>query len=166
MFDLMNINPGLWVIVAGLICALIPKTQGTHYLRKAILIAAPVFAAWLIFTIKTEPEVLGGILQLGDITLTTMRIDNLSVVWGYLFCLAGLINGIYGLHEKCRLTDSSALIYTGSAIAGVLAGDMITLFIMWEVTAISSVFLVWNSRFFITGCKMLIRKRQLQARLF
>ena len=144
MFDLMNINPGLWVIVAGLICALIPKTQGTHYLRKAILIAAPVFAAWLIFTIKTEPEVLGGILQLGDITLTTMRIDNLSVVWGYLFCLAGLINGIYGLHEKCRLTDSSALIYTGSAIAGVLAGDMITLFIMWEVTAISSVFLVWK----------------------
>jgi len=144
MFDLMNINPGLWVIVAGLVCALIPKTPATHYLRKAILIAAPVFAAWLIFTIKTEPEVLGGILQLGDITLTTMRIDNLSVVWGYLFCLAGLINGIYGLHEKCRITDSSALIYTGSAIAGVLAGDMITLFIMWEVTAISSVFLVWK----------------------
>jgi multicomponent Na+:H+ antiporter subunit D len=144
MFDLMNINPGFWVIAAGLVCALIPKTPATHYLRKLILISAPVFAAWLIFIIKTDVEVLGGILNFGPIELTTLRIDNLSVVWGYLFCLAGLINGIYGLHEKCRITDSSALIYTGAAIAGVLAGDMITLFIMWEITAISSVFLVWK----------------------
>ena len=66
------------------------------------------------------------------------------MVWGYLFCLAGVINGIYGLHEKCRITDSSALVYTGAAIAGVLSGDMITLFIMWELTAISSVFLIWK----------------------
>jgi len=42
------------------------------------------------------------------------------------------------------MTDSSALIYTGAAIAGVLSGDMITLFIMWELTAISSVFLIWK----------------------
>jgi len=145
MFDLLNINPGLWVIAAGLLCTLVPKSPATHYVRKLILVAAPLYAGWLIFQMYSiDNEYIRGIIQVGSVELTTLRIDGLSVVWGYLFCLAGVINGIYGLHEKCRITDSSALIYTGSAIAGVLAGDMITLFIMWEVTAISSVFLVWK----------------------
>ncbi len=139
---LAEINPGFWVILAGLICTLLP----VGHARKAFVIAAPIFAGLLIFQLHdvTTPEVLGGVLQFGPVELTTLRIDKLSVVWGYLFCLAGVINGIYALHEKCRITDSSALIYTGAAIAGVLAGDMITLFIMWELTAISSVFLIWK----------------------
>jgi multicomponent Na+:H+ antiporter subunit D len=33
--------------------------------------------------------------------------------------------------------------YVGSAIGAVFAGDLITLFIYWELTAVTSVFLVW-----------------------
>jgi len=44
-------------------------------------------------------------LNIGGLELTTLRIDNLSMVWGYLFCLIGVLNGIFGLHEKCRITD-------------------------------------------------------------
>ena len=40
----------------------------------------------------------------------------------------------------------AGLIYAGAAIAAVFAGDLITLFIYWEMTAISSVFLIWASR--------------------
>ena len=139
---LAQINPGLWVILAGIICTFLPIGP----VRKAFVVAAPIFAGLLIFQINgLNPGAhFGGRMQFGPVELTTLRIDKLSVVWGYLFCLAGVINGIYALHEKCRMTDSSALIYTGAAIAGVLSGDMITLFIMWELTAISSVFLIWK----------------------
>ena len=139
---LAEINPGLWVILAGLLCTLLP----IGHARKAFVIAAPLFAGFLIFKLHgmDTGAHFGGRMTFGGIELTTLRIDNLSVVWGYLFCLAGIINGIYALHEKCRMTDSSALIYTGAAIAGVLSSDMITLFIMWELTAISSVFLIWK----------------------
>lgn len=140
MIDLYQINPGLWVILAGLICALMPANS----LRKVLAVVAPVFAAVMIFNIYDNTEVLAGQFEIGGVTLTTLRIDNLSVVWGYLFCLAGLINAIYALHEKSWITDSSALVYTGAAISGVLAGDMLTLFLFWELTAISSVFLVWQ----------------------
>lgn len=140
MIDLYQINPGLWVILAGLLCALMPANP----LRKVLAVAAPVFAAVMIFNIYDNTEVLAGQFDVAGVTLTTLRIDNLSVVWGYLFCLAGLINAIYALHEKSWITDSSALVYTGAAIAGVLAGDMLTLFLFWELTAISSVFLVWQ----------------------
>jgi multicomponent Na+:H+ antiporter subunit D len=47
---------------------------------------------------------------------------------------------------KDRLQGAAALIYVGSAIAAVFAGDLLTLFVWWEVTAISSVFLIWARR--------------------
>ncbi len=154
MIDLYQINPGLWVILAGLICSVMPANS----LRKALAILAPIFAAVMIFNIYDSTEVLAGQFEIGGITLTTLRIDNLSVVWGYLFCLAGFINAIYALHEKSWITDSSALVYTGAAIAGVLSGDMLSLFVFWELTAISSVFLVWQGgdRAYAAGIRYLV----------
>ncbi|MDB2438412.1 Na(+)/H(+) antiporter subunit D [Hellea sp.] len=144
MIDFFQINPGLWLILAGLICALVPKGEAFALVRKALVIGAPILAAVMIFQIYTSQEVLAGKITIGGLELTTLRIDNLSMVWGYLFCLIGVINGIYGFHEKCRITDSSALIYAGAAIAGVFSGDLLTLFLFWELTAISSVFLIWK----------------------
>lgn len=144
MIDIYQINPGLWMILAGLICALVPKGDAFAMVRKAFIIGAPIFAGVMITQIYTSQEVLAGQINIGGLELTTLRIDNLSMVWGYLFCLIAVINGIYGFHEKCRITDSSALIYAGAAIAGVLSGDLLTLFLFWELTAISSVFLIWK----------------------
>ena len=156
MIDILHaINPGLWIIAAGLICTLLPVGQ----LRKALVLAAPIFAAFMIYTIYpfVSEDVIAGQVNFGGIELTTLRLDRLSVVWAYLFCLAGVLNAIYGLHEKCRITDSSALIYTGAAVAGVMAGDMITLFVFWELTAISSVFLIWKGgdRAYASGLRYL-----------
>jgi len=50
-------------------------------------------------------------------------------------------------------------LYAGSAIGGVLAGDLISLFLYWEATAIASVFLIWARRTpasFATGMRYLI----------
>lgn len=144
MIDLFQVNPGLWMILAGVICALVPKGEAFALGRKALVIGAPILAAVMITQIYTAQEVITGKMNIGGLELTTLRIDNLSMVWGYLFCLIGVLNGIFGLHEKCRITDSSALIYAGAAIAGVLSGDLLTLFLFWELTAISSVFLIWK----------------------
>ena len=151
---LAEINPGLWVILAGIIAALIPAGIA----RKALAITAPIFAAVLIFNLYDSTEVLAGQFSVLGVEFTTLRIDNLSVVWGYLFCLAGLINAIYALHEESWITDSSALIYTGAAIAGVLSGDLLSLFLFWELTAISSVFLVWQGgdRAYHAGIRYLV----------
>jgi len=140
MIDILQINPGLWVILAGILCAFIPVGQ----VRKALVLLAPIFAGIMIYQIQGPQEALGGKLLFGGQEFTTLRIDRLAMIWGYLFCLAGVLNAIYALHEKCKITDSSALIYMGAAMAGVFAGDLLTLFIFWELAAISSVFLVWK----------------------
>jgi len=153
MIDFLQVNPGLWVILAGILCAFMPVGQ----IRKALVLLAPIFAGFMIFQIYGAQEVIGGKINFAGMDYTTLRIDRLSMIWGYLFCLAGVLNAIYALHEKCKITDSSALIYMGAAMAGVFAGDLLTLFIFWELAAISSVFLVWKGgeRSYASGIRYL-----------
>ena len=137
---LMNLNPGFVIILAGIICALLPISQ----VRKFLVIAAPLSGIAFISMLYTDQEVIGGIIEICGQSFTTLRIDGLSLIWGYIFCVVGVLNGIYGLHEKCQITDSSALIYMGAAIGGVFSGDLLTLFLFWEIAAVSSVPLIWK----------------------
>ncbi len=140
MIDLILSNPGFLVIIAGVLCALVPISS----IRKFLVGAAPIAAAVIIFTAFKDPEAARTAISVGGQEMILMRIDRLAMLWGYVFCLAGVLNAIYGLHEKCKITDASALIYMGAAISGVYAGDFLTLFIFWEMAAISSVLLVWK----------------------
>ncbi len=136
----LQINPGFVIILAGVLCALLPISP----VRKALLILSPILAGYMIFLGIQSPDEARWVMDFGVVQLIPNTIDSLSVIWGYVFCLAAVLNGIYGFHEKCRITDSSALIYTGAAVAGVFVGDLLTLFIFWELAAISSVFLIWK----------------------
>ena len=140
MIDLLLSNPGFIIILAGFLCALIPVSE----VRKFLVAAAPIAAGFLIFTAFKDPDQALTTVTAGGQEFILNRIDRLSMIWGYVFCLAGVLNAIYGLHEKCKITDSSALIYMGAAVAGVFVGDFLTLFIFWEMAAISSVMLVWK----------------------
>ncbi len=141
MFDLLpHINPAFAIIIAGILCIFSPS----HFVRKALMIAAPIIAGIMIFQTYDPNDTLRGQFNFAGIDFTTVRIDRLSMIWGYVFCLAGLINGIFAFHEKCKISDSCALIYTGAGLGAVFAGDLITLFMFWELTAVSSVFLVWR----------------------
>lgn len=78
--------------------------------------------------------------------LTPVRVDGLSLVFGYVFFIAAILGGVYGLGVRDNVQLVAALTYVGSAIGGIFAGDLITLFIYWELTAVTSVFLVWAGR--------------------
>ena len=79
-----------------------------------------------------------------------MRADRLSLLFGYLFHLGAFISIIYSLHLKKgdspTVQHTSAVVYAGSALGAVFAGDFITLFVFWELLAVSSVFLIWARR--------------------
>lgn len=78
--------------------------------------------------------------------LVPVRVDQLAFVFGIVFCVAAAISALYSFHERDGLQQVSALVYAGSALGAVFAGDLITLFVFWELTAISSVFLIWARR--------------------
>jgi len=120
---------------------LVPLLRGK--LRQAWMLALPILS-WLHLIGLPEGNLIE--LDLFGYALNPVRIDGLSLVWGHVFHIAAFVSVLYALHVKDLGQHVSGLMYAGAAIGAVFAGDLITLFVFWELTAISSVFLVWASR--------------------
>lgn len=84
--------------------------------------------------------------SLMEFELQLMKVDRLSLMFGYLFHIAAFIAITYSLHVKDRLQQVAGLLYAGSALGAAFAGDLITLFIFWELLALTSVWLIWARR--------------------
>ncbi len=121
--------------------ALVTVTQGRT--RSAILLAVPVLGALNLMQLADGLQFQ---IQLFDYTLTLVRVDKLSFLFGLLFHIATLLGVIFALHTDDKLESTSGLVYAGSALGAVFAGDMITLFIFWEVLAVSSAFVILARR--------------------
>ena len=123
---------------------LVPFLRGVPKVRMAFLVLVPVLGALNVWGIQEGYEVQYRLLGL---TLTPVRADSLSLLFGYLFHLGAFISIIYSLHlgrrENATVQHTAALVYAGSALGAVFAGDFITLFVFWELLAVSSVFLIW-----------------------
>lgn len=72
--------------------------------------------------------------------------DKLSLVFGTIFAMIASIGGIYAYHLRDTLQQISAMVYAGGAMGVVLAQDYYTLFVFWELMAISSTYLIWANR--------------------
>ena len=71
--------------------------------------------------------------------------DRLSLLFSLVFAIVTLLGFLYGSHRMRAGETAAALLYAGSAIATVLAGDWITFFVFWEAMAFSSVALIWQA---------------------
>jgi multicomponent Na+:H+ antiporter subunit D len=139
-------------VLAALGAGLLPKGS----MRAALLLLVPVLAALQIWSLPEgnlyQVELLGQQLEL-------MRVDRLSRVFGLIFCIAAFLGNLYAWHIKDTVQQIAAVLYSGSAIGAVFAGDLVTLFFYWEGTAIASVFLIWARRTegaYHTGMRYLI----------
>ena len=143
-----SLPPGAIFIVGGL---LIPLLRGS-WQRICLLLLPLLSGAHLLFQVYTNPIIFSDpdglqiLFPLFGYELMPVHIDRLSLVWGTIFHIAAFVGALYALHVKDSVQHVSALVYVGAAIGAVFAGDMITLFVYWELTAISSVFLIWTSR--------------------
>ena len=149
---LLPLNPGIWLIVGALIAVLLPQT-----LSRWFAVILPVFLIAFLFSLNLDNY---GTISFFDYNLETFRLDALSRVFGLIFLIASALGNLYALGDDVdKLQRSAALAYAGGAIAAVFAGDMITLFIFFEVAAVASVFLIWarrTERAFAAGMRYLI----------
>ena len=133
-----EISPGL-VLIAGAI--LVPFLRGQ--VRAVWMLALPVAAFFLTLSYDHGSY---GQIDLFGMTLVTLRVDKLSLIFSYVFLIAALLGIIYALHVRDTAQQVAALVYAGSAVAAVFAGDLITLFVFWEGTTIASVILIFAAR--------------------
>ena len=111
--------------------------------RSAVSVLVPIVS--FCFLLGFEPGIHGQ-FSLLQYSLEPIRVDDLSLLFGYLFHLAAFIGVIYAWHVRDAMQQVSALAYAGAAMGAVFAGDLVTLFVFWELLALTSVFLVLAPR--------------------
>ncbi|MAN67426.1 Na(+)/H(+) antiporter subunit D [Hyphomonas sp. UBA5107] len=133
---LSMLNPGWLLIAVGLVALFLPVRR----VRQGLTIAAPIIAILLVSMADRNLNLLTG--EALGLEMVFYRVDNLSYIFGLAFLLAALLNAIYAWHTDDRLQDGMSIAYAGAAVAATFSGDMMTLFVFWELTAITSVFLI------------------------
>ena len=130
--------PGLLLIVGALA---VPLLRGP--LRSGYLLALPLLGlAWL----WALPEGLSVQVEFLGYGLEIVRLDRLARVFATVFYIAAFLSVLYALQVRDTVQQMAGLVYAGAAIAGTCAGDLISLFVCWEATALASVFLIWARR--------------------
>ena len=128
-----------WVLIFG--GALLPLMRGR--LRSAWAVALPLLGMAALAALPMGE--FGQLPFLGH-ELLVLRVDRWSVLFGWVFLIAALLSSIYSLHVRQWIEPAAGLMYAGAAIGAVFAGDLLTLFVFWEATAVTSVFLIWARR--------------------
>jgi multicomponent Na+:H+ antiporter subunit D len=137
---MIDLIPPFFVFLAGaVILPLIPNGHPRSFFSLLI----PIASAYLIWMM---PEGLHGQVSLAGWDITLLRVDKLSTIFGLIFSLAAFLSLLYAWHVRDTVQQTASLLYAGAAIGAVFAGDLISLFIFWEGTAITSVFLIWARR--------------------
>jgi multicomponent Na+:H+ antiporter subunit D len=133
----MSSHPGLVLILAA---ALVAVTPGR--LRAALALAGPLLA--LILAWRLEQGVLWSTEFLG-MEVVPFAADRLSRLFAVIFALMAFCGALFALNQPRRVELPAALLYAGSAIGVALAGDLVTVFVFWEVMAIGSTLVLWSA---------------------
>ncbi len=133
---MMNAVPPSAILIIGALA--VPFFKGKA--RSAYLLFLPVVVLINLMVMPVGKYWMVGFLEYD---LIFGRVDKLSLVFGYIFALITLIGVIFALNVKDNVQHIAAFIYAGSALGVTFAGDLFTLYVFWELMAVSSVFLVW-----------------------
>jgi multicomponent Na+:H+ antiporter subunit D len=136
----------IYMVGALLVPLLRGKVKSTYMLLLPLvsfffLINAPVGTAW-------EINFLGFNLVPFKVDRLSLpfKVDRLSLIFAYIFHLISLVGIIYTLSIKSDLEYVAGLVYAGSALGVVFAGDLFTFFVFWEMLTVSALWLIWARR--------------------
>ena len=107
--------------------------------RAVLLTASPVIG---LISVWFAPFGAGASMDMFGLPITPYRVDELSWPFLLIFNVAALIGGLYTWKKGNRMHDTAALIYAAGTMAVVSAGDLISLFIAWEIMGVSSAVLL------------------------
>jgi multicomponent Na+:H+ antiporter subunit D len=126
--------PGVFMLLGAVFVPLLP-----HALRQIWMLAIIGVSAWLCWGLPPGVHLT---TQIAGLDLILVRAHAITLPFSVVFHLAAALNVIYAMHERSRITATAGLAYAGAAIAALYAGDFLTLFVYWELTAFTSVFLI------------------------
>jgi multicomponent Na+:H+ antiporter subunit D len=141
------IHPGLVICFGGLLIPFIPWRG----VKQAYFLLLPMMG--LAILLATSMGVFGAIppwpqalhkwnVPFLQYSLDIVRINKLSILFGYVYVIAAFCMNIFALGVKNDWEHVAAMIYVGSALGAIFAGDFFTLFFCLEIMSWAPFFLL------------------------
>ena len=131
------LHPGLVLVAAGLALTLLSGRA-----RTALTLLAPAAAVALVLAAPDGVAWRGTIL---GYPVVPYAVDALSRLFALVFAIMAFGGGLFALKQESRVEVPAAFVYAGSAIGVTLAGDLITVFVFWELMALGSTLVIWSA---------------------
>jgi len=127
--------PAVILIVAAL---LIGPTRG--HLRSAIVLLAPLATLWAIWQVPDGVVVTVPFL---DYQIEPVEGSDVRRLFATIFAIMAFAGGLFSFRQARWYELAAANAYAAGAVGVSFAGDLITLFLFWELMALFSTVIVW-----------------------
>jgi len=131
----MLIPPGLWLILGGLLVASTERRW-----RLALILGTPLLTLLGTWTLPFDAT---WSMNLLGYELQPIKSTTTGRLFATVFSLMALAGGIFAWRIASRVELSAAFVYAGSAVCVTFAGDLLTLFLFWELMALGSTLVLW-----------------------
>ena len=130
------IHPSLFLLL-GIIFTFVP------FFNKKLVLLLFALISFLLSLFLSYGESIN--LNFMSFQLQLFRVDFISKTFVIIFTLITLITSIYAFNQKSILELRAAYLYVSAAIGAVLSGDLISLFVFWELMAIGSTLVILSN---------------------
>jgi multicomponent Na+:H+ antiporter subunit D len=133
-----TVPAGIFLIISGLLLPVLPRQ-----LRSLLMILVPALllaAIWqLDIGARSEIEFLG--MHLQPVNVTTA-----GRLFATIFLIMTVGGNLFAMRQPNNSELSAANIYAGSAVCVTMAGDLVSMFIFWELMAVASTLVIWSQQ--------------------
>ena len=128
---------------------LLPFVKGRP--RDAVALVLPLAALVLIWQSPDGLQLSTSFIayELVPVTLAYELVpakdDALSRLFGTIFAIMAFAGALFALKQARVIELTAAFVYAGASIGVACSGDLITLFIFWEIMALGSTIVIWSA---------------------
>ena len=127
-----NFIPPAFIFLIGALLVPFFKEQA----RQVFALLVPLVGFANYFTIEKGVHIT---FQLLDFQLTLGNADAWSLIFLNIFTILSFVGILYIVRDNKPLDLSAGLLYSGSAMGVVMAGDLCSMFFFWEMLTIGAV---------------------------
>ena len=127
--------PALILLVGALLTLF---TRG--HLRTAVILAAPLATLWAIWQV---PDGVVATYTFIDYQIEPVEGSALRRLFATIFAIMAFGGGLFAFRQARTSELASAQAYAAGAVGVCFSGDLITMFVWWELMALFSTLVVW-----------------------
>ena len=128
-------SPAFILLIAAVLICLVKG-----HARTAVVLIAPIITLWAIWQV---PDGVQSTVKFLSYNIEPVEGSPLRRLFATIFAIMVFVGGLYSFRIARWYELAAAFAYAAGAIGVCFAGDLITMFLYWEMMAIFSTVVVW-----------------------